>query len=244
MSEERKIPNHIAIILDGNGRWAKKHLQPRNFGHRKGSENVKKIVEHAANIGVKYISLYAFSTENWNRPESEIDALMGLLREYLKDSIKECTKNNVFVRVIGEKSRLDEDIQEKIIKLEEETANNDKLFLQIAINYGGRDEIKRAVEKIATEVKNGNLNSDDITEDTISDFLDTRGIPDPDLLIRTSGEERISNFLIWQMAYTEYYFSDKLWPEFSEKDFDAAIDEYNNRNRRFGKTQSQIEGDK
>ena len=235
MSEkERKIPRHIAIILDGNGRWAKKRLLPRNAGHAAGSKNVEKICKAAWDMGVEYVTMYAFSTENWSRPQSEVDALMKLLHQYLSDCLKTSKKNNMRVRVIGDISRLDQDLQDKIKELEEYSAQNTGLHFQVALNYGSRDEMLRAIRNVAKEAKEGDLDPEQITEELFASQLDTRGIPDPDLLIRTSGEERLSNFLLWQLAYTEFYFTDVLWPDFNKKELEKAIAYYNKRDRRFG----------
>ena len=203
MQNERKIPVHVAIIMDGNGRWAKKRGLPRTAGHAQGARVVEQILEDADHMGIRYLTVYAFSTENWSRPDSEVKALMNLLRTYMKTSLAKCARNNVRIRVIGDKSRLDSDLQASIANLEKETASNTGIGFQIAINYGSRDEIVRALRKAAQRVKDSELNPEDITEDLISDGLDTAGIPDPDLLIRTGGEERISNFLLWQTAYSE-----------------------------------------
>lgn len=229
------IPNHVAIILDGNGRWAKKRFMPRNYGHMQGAKVVEQICEDADSIGIKYLTVYAFSTENWNRPQDEVDALMKLLRNYLKDCIKRANNNNMRVRVIGEKSGLSDDIRNKIEELEECSKNNTGLNFTIALNYGSRDEIVRAVREISKDVKDGKIGESDIDDKMISNYLDTRGIPDPDLLIRTSGEERLSNFLLWQLAYTEFYFTDVLWPDFNKKELIKAVEKYNERDRRFGK---------
>ncbi|MCR5430179.1 MAG: isoprenyl transferase [Eubacterium sp.] len=229
-----KIPEHVAFILDGNGRWAKKHHVPKNVGHSRGSDAVEKMVQTAYDFGIKYVSVYAFSTENWNRSEKEVSALMKLLRDYLKQCLKKSKENNMRCLVIGDKSGLDQDIQDRIDELEEFSKDFDGITLIIALNYGSRDEIRRAVVDIAKEVKDGKIDPEDITEDTISNHLDTKGIPDPDLLIRTSGEIRLSNFLMWQSAYTEYYFPDVLWPDFKEKHLLAAVQEYNKRDRRYG----------
>jgi undecaprenyl diphosphate synthase len=239
---ELKIPNHVAIILDGNGRWAKKRMMPRNYGHIQGAKTVEQICEDADGLGIKYLTVYAFSTENWNRPDEEVTLLMKLLRNYLKDCVKRANTNNMRVRVIGERSRLSEDILNKIEELEESTKNNTGLNFTIALNYGSRDEILRGVQKIAQEVKDGKLDVADISEDMISNHLDTAGIPDPDLLIRTSGEERLSNYLLWQLAYTEFYFTDVLWPDFDRNELIEAIKKYSKRERRFGKTSEQTEG--
>ena len=228
------IPNHVAIILDGNGRWAKKRLLPRNLGHKAGAKAVEDICEDAWNLGIKYLTVYAFSTENWKRPEDEVNALMKLLRNYLTDCIERSNKNNMRVRVIGEKSGLSQDIRDSIEELEKVTEKNTGLNFTIAINYGSRDEITRAVRTIAKRAAAGEINPDSIDMDIISESLDTKGIPDPDLLIRTSGEERLSNFLLWQLAYTEFYFTDVLWPDFDKKELKRAIEKYNGRERRFG----------
>lgn len=232
--EERKVPRHVAIILDGNGRWAKKRMLPRNAGHAAGSKNVEKICAAAWDMGIEYVTMYAFSTENWSRPKEEVDALMKLLHSYLKDCLKTSKKNNMQVRVIGDISKLDKDLQERIIELERVSAENTGLHFQVALNYGSRDEIKRSIISIANEVKDGSLLPKDITEDIISSHLDTSGIPDPDLMIRTSGEQRLSNYLLWQLAYAEFYFTDVLWPDFSKKDLQKAVEFYQSRDRRFG----------
>ena len=232
--EERKVPRHVAIILDGNGRWAKKRMLPRNAGHAAGSKNVEKICAAAWDMGIEYVTMYAFSTENWSRPKEEVDALMKLLHSYLKDCLKTSKKNNMQVRVIGDISKLDKDLQERIIELERVSAENTGLHFQVSLNYGSRDEIKRSIISIANEVKDGSLLPEDITEDIISSHLDTSGIPDPDLMIRTSGEQRLSNYLLWQLAYAEFYFTDVLWPDFSKKDLQKAVEFYQSRDRRFG----------
>jgi len=230
-----QIPNHVAIILDGNGRWAKQHGMPRNYGHIQGAKTVEDMCEIAYNMGIQYLTVYAFSTENWNRPQDEVNALMKLLRNYMVNCKKRANKNNMCVRVIGDKTGLDDDIREKIEDLEEATKNNTGLHFQIAINYGGRDEIRRAVASMAKQVKEGALVPEDITEDTISGFLDTKGLPEPDLLIRTCGEQRISNFLLWQCAYTEFYFAEVAWPDFNKEELEKAVAAYNQRDRKFGK---------
>ena len=234
MAADLKIPNHIAIILDGNGRWAKAKGLPRNAGHVQGAKTVEVICEEAYKMGVQYLTVYAFSTENWNRPKDEVDALMKLLRNYMKNCLKTAEKNNMCVRVIGDKSGLDADIQQSIAQLEEASKNNTGLHFSIAINYGGRDEIRRAVSKIAGKVAAGELAADDITEDVITSSLDTGDYPDPDLLIRTCNEQRISNFLLWQLAYTEFYFTEVPWPDFDKKELTKAIEAYTRRDRRFG----------
>ncbi len=228
------IPNHVAIILDGNGRWAKKKGMPRTYGHVKGCENLEKICSVAKELGVKYLTVYAFSTENWKRSKEEVDALMKLFRNYMKKCIKISRDNKMQVRVIGDPTAFDPDLQEKIKELEEYSSQYDELYFQIALNYGSRDEIKRAIQKMAEDVKAEKLNPEEISEQTISDYLDTKGLPDPDLLIRTSGEERLSNFLMWQLAYTEFYFTDVAWPDFNKAEFEKAIAKYNQRDRRFG----------
>ncbi len=233
MAEETKIPQHVAIILDGNGRWAKSKGMPRNYGHVQGAKTVEKICEEAYRMGIQYLTVYAFSTENWNRPADEVDALMGLLRNYMKTCLKTAAKNNMCVRVIGEKSRLDEDIRRRIAELEAATKENTGLHFQIAINYGGRDEIIRAVKKLAKQVQAGELNPD-ITQEQFDGALDTAGIPEPDLLIRTCGEQRISNFLLWQLAYTEFYFTPIAWPDFTKEELEKAVAAYNKRDRRYG----------
>ena len=228
------IPNHVAIILDGNGRWAKKKGMPRNYGHIQGAKNVEVICRAAYNMGIKYLTVYAFSTENWKRPQEEVDAPMKLLNQYMKNCQKTAKKNNMRVRVIGDKTGLSEEIQKDIAALEEATKEYDGLNFTIALNYGGRDEMVRAVRKMADDVKAGTLNPDDITEELLNNKLDTAGIPDPDLMIRTSYELRISNFLLWQLAYSEFYFTEVPWPEFDEKQLQKAVEEYQKRDRRFG----------
>ena len=228
------IPRHVAIILDGNGRWAKAKGMPRTYGHIKGCENLEKICSIAKELGVKYLTVYAFSTENWKRSKEEVDGLMKLFRNYMKRCIQISKENKMCVRVIGDPTMFDKDLQEKIKELEEYSKQYDELHFQIALNYGSRDEIKRAVMKMAEDVEKGVLLPQQITEDVISDYLDTKGLPDPDLLIRTSGEERLSNFLMWQLAYTEFYFTDVAWPDFDKKEFEKAIDKFNHRDRRYG----------
>lgn len=229
-----KIPNHVAIILDGNGRWAKKKGMPRNYGHVQGAKAVEVICEEAYRMGVKYLTVYAFSTENWNRPKEEVDALMKLLRNYLKTCLKTAEKNKMCVRILGDKSGLDEDIRNRIEELESATVNNDGLHFQIALNYGGRDEIIRAVRQIGKRIQEGRLAIGDIDEDLLSSMLDTKDIPEPDLLIRTCNEQRISNFLLWQLAYTEFYFTPVAWPDFTKEELVKAIEAYNRRDRKFG----------
>ena len=228
-----RVPNHIAIILDGNGRWAKKRGMPRSFGHVKGCENLEDICEVAKELGVKYLTVYAFSTENWKRSKEEVDGLMKLFRNYLKKCIKISQKNNMRVKVIGDITAFDFDIQESIEKLEDFSKDFTDLHFQIALNYGSRDEITRAVNRMLEDQKAGKLETP-VSEDTISGYLDTAGIPDPDLMIRTSGELRLSNYLLWQLAYSEFYFTDVPWPDFKKEELVKAIEKYNERDRRYG----------
>lgn len=234
MEMGRKIPQHIAIILDGNGRWAKAKGMPRNYGHTAGAKNVETVCQAAHDLGVKYVTMYAFSTENWNRPEGEVEALMKLLESYLKNCIKTADKNNMRVRVIGDTTRLSDRFQKRIRELEAASAKNDGLNLQIAINYGSRDEMTRAMRRMSEDVAAGKRKPEEITESVFEEYLDTAGIPDPDLLIRTSGELRLSNFLLWQLAYSEFYFTDVPWPDFHKEELERAIEAYNKRDRRFG----------
>jgi undecaprenyl diphosphate synthase len=228
-----RVPNHIAIILDGNGRWAKKRGMPRSFGHVKGCENLEDICEVAKELGVKYLTVYAFSTENWKRSKEEVDGLMKLFRNYLKKCIKISQKNNMRVKVIGDITAFDSDIQESIKKLEDFSKDFTDLHFQIALNYGSRDEITRAVNRMLKDQKAGKLETP-VSEDTISGYLDTAGLPDPDLMIRTSGELRLSNYLLWQLAYSEFYFTDVPWPDFKKEELVKAIEKYNERDRRYG----------
>lgn len=228
-----RVPNHIAIILDGNGRWAKKRGMPRSFGHVKGCENLEDICEVAKELGVKYLTVYAFSTENWKRSKEEVDGLMKLFRNYLKKCIKISQKNNMRVKVIGDITAFDSDIQESIEKLEGFSKDFTDLHFQIALNYGSRDEITRAVNRMLEDQKAGKLETP-VSEDTISGYLDTAGLPDPDLMIRTSGELRLSNYLLWQLAYSEFYFTDVPWPDFKKEELVKAIEKYNERDRRYG----------
>lgn len=227
-------PNHIAIILDGNGRWAKDKGMPRNYGHAQGSKNVERICEQAWRRGIRYLTVYAFSTENWKRPEGEVQALMKLLRGYMKTCLKTAKKNNMCVRVIGDMSGLDDDIRGRIRELTTQTSENDGLQFTIALNYGSRDEITRAVRKLMEDVVRGKVKAEDINEMCIASYLDTYDLPDPDLLIRTSGEQRLSNFLLWQLAYTEFYFTNVHWPDFTSDELEKAITYYETRERRFG----------
>ena len=226
-----KVPQHIAIILDGNGRWAKSKGMPRNYGHAQGSKNVERICEEAWRMGIKYLTVYAFSTENWNRPDSEVSALMTLLRNYMKTCLKTAAKNDMKIRVIGDIQPLDDDIKNRISELESATVNNGGLNFTIALNYGSRDELTRAARKMARDCADGKLEADDIDESVFESYLDTHGIPDPDLMIRTSGEQRLSNYLLWQLAYSEFYFTDVPWPDFTKEELVKAIEEYNHRHR-------------
>ena len=228
------VPNHIAIILDGNGRWAKAKGLPRGYGHVKGCANLEQVCYDIKDLGVKYLTVYAFSTENWKRSREEVDGLMKLFRSYLKKCIKISRDNKMKIKIIGDISAFAPDIQESIRKLEEFSKDYDELYFQIAMNYGSRDEITRGMRKMAQDVADGKVSPDQITEDTIGSYLDTAGVPDPDLLIRTSGEQRLSNYLMWQLAYTEFYFVQKYWPDFSEQDLDEAISVFEKRNRKFG----------
>lgn len=239
MEENMNIPAHVAIILDGNGRWAKAKGMPRNYGHMQGAKAVEDILVDARDIGIKYLTVYAFSTENWSRPEAEVSALMTILRNYLKTSIKKSMKNNVRCRVIGDRSALSEDIRKSIEELEEATAGNTGLTFTIAINYGSRDEITRSVKKIAQKVANGEVSPEDITEEMIAANLDTDYLPDPDLLIRTCNEQRVSNFLLWQLAYTEFYYTPVAWPDFNKAELIKAVEAYGSRNRKFGGLKSE-----
>lgn len=232
-----RVPNHIAIILDGNGRWAKKRGMPRSYGHVKGCENLEDICEVAKELGVKYLTVYAFSTENWKRSKEEVDGLMKLFRNYLKKCIKISQKNNMRVKVIGDVSAFDPDIQESIAKLENFSKDFTELHFQIALNYGSRDEITRAVNRMLEDQKAGKLETP-VEEETISNYLDTAGIPDPDLMIRTSGEQRLSNYLMWQHAYSEFYFTDVPWPKFDKAELVKALEAYTSRDRRYGKVKA------
>jgi undecaprenyl diphosphate synthase len=234
MDNNTNIPAHVAIILDGNGRWAKEKGMPRNYGHMQGAKAVEDILVDARDMGIKYLTVYAFSTENWSRPEAEVSALMTILRNYLKTSIKKSMKNNVRCRVIGERSKLSDDIRAAIEELETATAGNTGLTFTIAINYGSRDEITRAVRKVAAKVEKGELKAEDITEAMIAENLDTNFLPDPDLMIRTCNEQRISNYLLWQCAYTEFYYTPVAWPDFDKEELLKAVESYGQRNRKYG----------
>lgn len=232
--EEKKIPRHVAIIMDGNGRWAKNRHLPRAMGHSAGAKNVETICQAAFDLGIKYLTVYAFSTENWKRSEDEVNTLMKLLKQYMDGCIEKSRKNNMRVRVIGDISALSDEMQTSIRKLEEYSKNFDGLQFTVALNYGGRDEIIRAVKMLASDIEKGELKADEISEEKLNGKLDTFELPDPDLLIRTSGELRISNFLLWQLAYTEFYFTDVYWPDFGPEELEKAVDYYGNRDRRFG----------
>lgn len=232
--DTEKMPRHVAIILDGNGRWAKKNGKLRQQGHKAGADNVETIGDAMIEYGIPYLTVYAFSTENWKRSEEEVSYLMGLMKRYLMHNKKDALKKGIRIRVIGDKERLSKDLQQLIEEIERDTADMDKLNLTFAINYGGRDEITRAVRKVMAEVQNGTLNPEDMDEALFASYLDTNDLPDPDLMIRTSKEERISNFLLWQLAYSEFYFTEKLWPEFTPEDLLEAVKIYASRERRFG----------
>ena len=233
------VPNHIAIILDGNGRWAKAKGLPRGYGHVKGCANLEQVCYDIKDLGVKYLTVYAFSTENWKRSREEVDGLMKLFRSYLKKCIKISRDNKMKIKIIGDISAFAPDIQESIRKLEEFSKDYDELYFQIAMNYGSRDEITRGMRKMAQDVADGKVSPDQITEDTIGSYLDTAGVPDPDLLIRTSGEQRLSNFLMWQLAYTEFYFTDVAWPDFHKAELVQAIEKKNQRDRRNGRVKEE-----
>lgn len=228
------VPNHIAIILDGNGRWAKKKGMPRSYGHVKGCANLETICDDMKELGVKYLTVYAFSTENWKRSREEVEGLMKLFRNYLKKCIKIAEKNKMRVRVIGDITAFDKDIQERIAYLEEFSKKYNDLHFQIALNYGSRDEIARGMRRLAQDAAEGKIKPEDVDEEMVESYLDTAGIPDPDLMIRTSGELRLSNFLLWQLAYTEFYFTDVAWPDFNREELIRAIEKYNARDRRYG----------
>ena len=235
------LPRHIAIIMDGNGRWAKEHAMGRIRGHKRGAQAVRATVRTCREIGIKYITLFAFSVENWGRPTKEIEGLMSLLEEYLAKELKGLHKQGIRITTIGDIDQLKPSVKEKIISAKKVTANNDKMILNLALSYGGRDEIIDAVKKIVQDSQNGKINSDEINKEIFSNYLSTGEMPDPDLLIRTSGEYRISNFLLWQLAYTELYFTKVLWPDFKKEDIIKAIASYQKRERRFGLTGEQLE---
>ncbi len=237
--DSTRIPKHIAIIMDGNGRWATEKGKDRSYGHQAGVETVRRITSECTRLGVKYLTLYTFSTENWNRPQDEISALMGLVLSSLEDEI--FMKNNVRFRVIGDLKRLPEVVQQKLKETEEHTKNNDAMTMVVALSYSARWEITQATKAIAEKVANGQLSNDAITEDVLTAHMATSFMPDPELLIRTGGEERISNYLLWQIAYSELYFCGTYWPDFTEEDLRCAIEDYQTRQRRFGKTEAQVE---
>jgi undecaprenyl diphosphate synthase len=244
MDENIEIPRHIAIVLDGNGRWAKAKHRPRFMGHKKGVEAVRNIVKACSTLKVECLSLFAFSSENWKRPEDEIKSLMGLFMMALEREAKSLARNNVRLQIVGDLSHFSDKLQKKIKEVEALTENSDGLRLVIAANYGGRWDITNATRALAEKVKSGELAVEQINEESITEMVSTQGIPDPDLFIRTGGEKRISNFLIWQMAYTELYFTDILWPDFDEGELDKAIKDFSSRQRRFGKTSEQVIADK
>ncbi|MDC7278235.1 isoprenyl transferase [Butyrivibrio fibrisolvens] len=228
------VPEHIAIILDGNGRWAKAKGMPRTYGHTVGAKNVETICRAAHDLGVKYVTMYAFSTENWSRPDDEVKALMKLLGEYIKTCMRTAKKDNLRVRFIGDLTKLDDKLRKAIDELTEYSSQFTGLTLTIAINYGSRDEMTRAIRKVASDVKDGKIEVESIDESLFGTYLDTKDIPDPDFMIRTSGEQRLSNYLLWQLAYAEFYFTPVAWPDFSPEELKKAIEEYDKRNRRFG----------
>ncbi len=238
--DPQNLPHHIAIIMDGNGRWAERHALGRISGHRKGADAVRETVKTCRELGVKYLTLYAFSSENWQRPREEVSALMSLLGVYLERELSTMMEKDIRLITIGEIERLNPTLQEKLMEAKRLTAANRSMTLIIALSYGSRDEIIKAVRRIVGEVKEGKLKEQDITREVFSSYLDTAAIPDPDLLIRTSGEYRLSNFLLWQLAYTEFYFMDVLWPDFSRDDLEGAIADYQKRQRRFGLAGSQL----
>lgn len=236
MTKENNNLQHLAIVMDGNRRWAKKRGLPGAMGHKQGAKTVKEITRAAGELGIKYLTLYAFSTENWQRSPEEVETLMGLLREYLKSDLQEIQENGVRIMFIGERNMLDADIVEMMRKIEADTLHNDKLTLCIALSYGARFEIVNATKKIATLVKRGDISVEDIDIKMFSDMLYTKDIPDPDVVVRTSGEKRVSNYLLWQIAYAEFYFTDVLWPDFNKKDLEKIIEDFNSRERRYGKS--------
>jgi undecaprenyl diphosphate synthase len=241
VSDRENLPEHIAIIMDGNGRWAQKHALGRIAGHRKGSEAVRRVVRSCRKLGVKYLTLYAFSSENWSRPEEEVSALMNLLVRYLRSEEKELMDNGIRLTAIGNIAALPDRVKKTLQKTMDKTAGNREMTLVLALNYGGRDEILEAVRKALAERDQGKLVTGKLTPELFSSYLYTAGIPDPDLLIRTSGEYRVSNFLLWQTAYTEFFFTDVLWPDFSEEHLTEAISDYQRRERRFGLTSEQLQ---
>lgn len=239
--DKTNLPRHIAIIMDGNGRWAQNHSLGRIAGHRKGAESVRSVVESCRRIGIPFLTLYAFSSENWSRPETEVKALMTLLEKYLKTEARVMMKNNIRLLTIGDTEALPSKVRAVLEDTIRQTAANTAMTLILALNYGSQDEILGAVRRLVDEARRGSVEAADITQERFSNYLHTKGIPDPDLLIRTSGEFRLSNFLMWQMAYTEFYFTDTLWPDFREEQLIEAILEYQRRERRFGKTSDQVQ---
>lgn len=236
-----KIPQHVCIIMDGNGRWAKKRMMPRSFGHRKGVESTRVAIKYCASAGVKFLTLFAFSSENWNRPHEEVESLMALFIRALKDNTDELNDNGIRIRFIGDRNAFSNELQQQICTTESLTANNSKMTVNVAANYGGRWDMAHASKAVAQKVLDGSLSLDAVDEDTVAGLMALAGTPDPDLLIRTGGEKRISNFLLWQLAYTELYFCDQWWPDFSEQSMQDALDEYALRQRRYGKTGEQVE---
>ena len=235
-----RLPHHVAIIMDGNGRWAKRKKKPRLFGHKAGADSVRDIVEISREIGIKYITLYAFSSENWNRPAQEVTGLMSILKRYLEAELPKMQKNDIRLMSIGDRSRLPDSVRETLERVIKKTSTNSKLILNLALSYGARDEIVRAMKEVARECLTGELNIETITSDVVSNHLDTADLPDPDLLIRTGGESRLSNFMLWQVSYSEIFFTDVMWPDFRKDSFLQAISEYQSRERRFGRTGEQL----
>lgn len=234
-SANARVPRHVAIIMDGNGRWAEKHRLPRKLGHQRGADTLKTLLEGCTQLGIQYITVYAFSSENWNRSQPEVSDLMDLMRFYLRKEVNSLHKNNIRVQFIGDRARLSEDIQEEVVKSEQLTARNTALHLTVALSYGSRQELMQAIKTIAVEVAEGKIRPEEVDEYTVLAHLNTSNLPDPDLLIRTGGDQRLSNFLLWQSAYTELYFTDTLWPDFSFNDLKQAISDFAQRERRFGK---------
>ncbi|MCU0378543.1 MAG: isoprenyl transferase [Bacteroidales bacterium] len=235
-----RLPRHVAVIMDGNGRWARRRGKERVFGHHQGARAVRKVIEAAAELGIEYLTLYAFSTENWNRPDDEISALMDLMIDSLNNETETLLKNKISAKVIGDINRLSENVRTKLLETIEVTAGGTRMKLVVALSYSSRWEITTACRRIASAVQKGHLRADHITEETVNANLETAGIPDPELMIRTSGEKRVSNFLLWQLAYTELYFTERLWPDFGKEDFYKAIADFQKRERRYGKTSEQI----
>ncbi len=238
--DKTRLPAHVAIVMDGNGRWAQGRKKPRLYGHKIGADSVREIVEVAAELGIRVLTLYAFSSENWKRPESEVKGLMSILQNYLCSELDQMLQNGIQLRCIGDFAKLPEAVRERLVSTIEKTRGNDKLILNLALSYGARDEIVMAVKNIATRCTEGALSAEDITVDVFSDALSTRQLPDPDLFIRTGGEQRLSNFLLWQLSYAELVFTDIMWPEFRKEAFIETLVEYQNRERRFGRTGAQL----